>query len=400
MYYLWSDPTTVSTRLTKRSPETQPVTTIPSPEITPKDGFASHPIGEPTEFESTQSFLDKPIPTTVILVNPTISLGSVAPLAIVLPSPVTPDRPVVDFPVEKLISYSSTSIQVPAASFVYPTNILDLSFMKSPPDDYMYLAQDNVNASAEAGDSQHVTCRTNDLYLPLPGESTAPFFDKTKPRELSCFFKYLEWLYAKFGVSDERRKKECMVGYTYWETEGFWKAFEEFGDPTATYNDLKAAVIRMYPGSNDNNLYTIRNMDFLIGKRQHLGIMTRDELADFHTKYIILMQWLISKGYIGKHKQQHGYMRAIPHILIPAVTTRLQIAHPHHNPLLPYAVEEIFEATQFMLQSSSNFLPAYFAQQQPSQTVQQRITPEPVPVPRPSVPAEGGELGMLFAEIC
>ncbi|KAF8802226.1 hypothetical protein BYT27DRAFT_7045552, partial [Phlegmacium glaucopus] len=191
--------------------------------------------------------------------------------------------------------------------------------------------------------------QNNDLYLLLPGKSTAPFFNKTKPHELSHFFEYLEQLYAKFGVRDERRKKECMVGYTDWETEGFWKVFEEFGDPVATYNDLKATVIRMYPGSNDSDLYTVRDMDFLIGERQRLGIMTRDELADFHTKYIILTQWLISKGYIGKHEQQRGYMQAIPHVLIPAVTTRLQITHPHHNPLLPYGVGEIFEATQFVL---------------------------------------------------
>ncbi|KAF8811741.1 hypothetical protein BYT27DRAFT_7252454 [Phlegmacium glaucopus] len=176
-YYLWSDPPAgtsnwsppqgvlvhfsskipVSTRLTKRSLEAQPVTTISSPEITPEDGFASHPIGEPMAFELAQSFLDKLIPTTVLLVEPTISPELVMPLAVVLPSPVTPDKAIVEFPVEQPISDPSMPVKVPAALFVYPTNILDLSFMKLQPDEYMYHSQVDANTSAEAGDLQHVS---------------------------------------------------------------------------------------------------------------------------------------------------------------------------------------------------------------------------------------------------
>ncbi|KAF8808431.1 hypothetical protein BYT27DRAFT_7255546 [Phlegmacium glaucopus] len=137
-YYLRSDPTAVSTCLTKWSPEAQPVTTISSPEITPEDGFALHPIGEPMAFKLTQSFLDEPIPTTVSLVEPTISPEPVTPLVVVSPSPVTPDKPIAKFPVEQPISDPSMPVKVPAASFIYPTNISDLSFMKLQPDEYMY----------------------------------------------------------------------------------------------------------------------------------------------------------------------------------------------------------------------------------------------------------------------
>ncbi|KAF8805255.1 hypothetical protein BYT27DRAFT_7258358 [Phlegmacium glaucopus] len=140
-----------------------------------------------------------------------------------------------------------------------------------------------------------------------------------------------------------------MVGYTDWEMEECWKTF---------------------PDSNASTLYTIRDMEHLISERQCLGITTCEDLANFHTAYFGLTQWLISKGYISKQEQQRGYMQAIPQSLIPAVTTRLQIVHPLHNPLLPYEVDAIFKATRFALQSSAAFLPAYFAPRQPAQQPQ------------------------------
>ncbi|KAF8799491.1 hypothetical protein BYT27DRAFT_7316699, partial [Phlegmacium glaucopus] len=195
----------------------------------------------------------------------------------------------------------------------------------------------------------------HELYLPLPGEATAPFFDKAKPCELLRFFKHLDRLYSRFGLEDEEKKKRYMVGYTDWETEECWKTFPEYGDSTAAYSDFKKAIMRIYPSSNASTLYTICDMEHLISERQCLGITTCEDLANFHTAYFGLTQWLISKGYISKQEQQRGYMQAIPQSLIPAVTTRLKIVHPLHNPLLPYEVDAIFKATHFALQSSAAF---------------------------------------------
>ncbi|KAF8814626.1 hypothetical protein BYT27DRAFT_7129512, partial [Phlegmacium glaucopus] len=196
----------------------------------------------------------------------------------------------------------------------------------------------------------------HELYLPLPGEATAPFFDKAKPRELLRFFEHLDRLYSRFGLEDEeKKKKRYMVGYMDWETEECWKTFPEYGDSTAAYSDFKMAIMRIYPSSNASTLYTIRDMEHLISERQRLGITTCEDLANFHTAYFGLTQWLISKGYISKQEQQRGYMQVIPQSLIPVVTTRLQIVHPLHNPLLPYEVDAIFEATRFALQSSAAF---------------------------------------------
>ncbi|KAF8802911.1 hypothetical protein BYT27DRAFT_7111158 [Phlegmacium glaucopus] len=172
----------------------------------------------------------------------------------------------------------------------------------------------------------------HELYLPLPGEATAVFFDKVKPRKLLRFFEHLDRLYSRFGLEDEEKKKRYM------ETEECWKTFPEYGDSTAAYSNFKKAIMQIYPSSNTSTLYTIRDMEHLISERQRLGITTCDDLANFHTAYFSLTQWLISNGYISKHEQQRRYMRVIPQSLIPAVSTRLQITHLLHNPLLPYEV--------------------------------------------------------------
>ena len=58
------------------------------------------------------------------------------------------------------------------------------------------------------------------------------------------------------------------MSYVDFNTEQIWKTFPEFIDNNKTYNDIKDAILVHYPDASGNFVYSIRDMDLLIGKQQ------------------------------------------------------------------------------------------------------------------------------------
>jgi hypothetical protein len=65
-------------------------------------------------------------------------------------------------------------------------------------------------------------------------------------------------------------------------TEQIWKTFWEFLDNNKTYENFKDAILVHYPDASGNFVYSIRDMDLLIGKRQCLSINSTRDLSDYH----------------------------------------------------------------------------------------------------------------------
>jgi hypothetical protein len=102
--------------------------------------------------------------------------------------------------------------------------------------------------------------------MPARGECTAPTFNPDKPRELVRFFDELEFQLDKNGVTDEAEKKKQALRYVDFEIEQIWKAIKEYKDQLATYNDFKKAVLAHYPDASGDYVYSLRDLDHLIGE--------------------------------------------------------------------------------------------------------------------------------------
>lgn len=108
--------------------------------------------------------------------------------------------------------------------------------------------------------------------MPARGEHAAPTFDRSKPREFARFFDELEYLFERVSLKDETEMKKQVLRYVDFEIEQIWKTFAEFSDLNATYKQFKSAILSHYPDASGDYVYSLRDMDLLIGERQRLGI--------------------------------------------------------------------------------------------------------------------------------
>ena len=67
-------------------------------------------------------------------------------------------------------------------------------------------------------------------------------------------------------------------------------------------------ILVHYPDASGNFVYSIRNMDLLIGEQQQVGITSTKDLSDYHLQFIVITTWLISKGQLGDLEQQRAYI--------------------------------------------------------------------------------------------
>ena len=191
------------------------------------------------------------------------------------------------------------------------------------------------------------------IHMPVRGERSAPTFDKTKPRELLRFFDELEYLFERAQLTDSSDRKKQLLRYVDVDTEQIWRTFPEFKLEDKTYTDLKEAILKYYPDASGDYVYSLRDMDLMIGERQRLGIASANDLTAYHLQFIAITSWLIDKKQLGDLEQQRAYVRAFQSPLLSAINNRLQLKKPDHHPNIPYEVQDVYEAARFILQGST-----------------------------------------------
>lgn len=186
--------------------------------------------------------------------------------------------------------------------------------------------------------------------MPMRNERTAPSFDPSYPQGLPRFFEDLEELMARADIKTDKDKKRHVVKYVDVKTEQIWKTFPEYEVATYTYDQFKEVLLEQYPDATGDFVYSIRDMDLLIGERQRIGITTMQDLSDYHLQFMAITRWLISKKHLADLEQQRAYVRSFQPHLLSQVMNRLAITKSDHHPNVPYPIKDVHEAARFILQ--------------------------------------------------
>jgi hypothetical protein len=101
--------------------------------------------------------------------------------------------------------------------------------------------------------------------LPARTERSAPTFDDTQPKELERYFADLQVLLNQYNIADQQECKEAVLKYLKIRTEQLWKTTKAWSDRTKTFEEFKAEVYTLYPGTTGDCTYTIQDLDTLIG---------------------------------------------------------------------------------------------------------------------------------------
>ncbi|KAF7297477.1 hypothetical protein MIND_00981500 [Mycena indigotica] len=192
------------------------------------------------------------------------------------------------------------------------------------------------------------------IPMPARGDRNAPRFDSAKPRELLRYFSDLEFHFARAAVTDRAEKKQHATRFLSVDDQDLWESLAEFNDATKTYEDFKAAVVKLYPGSDTDRKFAMSDLDALIGETGRMGILSRADYGEFYRKFVLITAHLITKNRLSSAEQSRAFRRAIsPASLWELAHRRLQIKKPDVHPDDPYDLADMNEAMEFVLAGSN-----------------------------------------------
>ena len=76
--------------------------------------------------------------------------------------------------------------------------------------------------------------------------------------------------------------KQHACRYVDVDTTELWETLTEYMDLTKTYEEFKTAVYALYPGSDGERKWSVADMDKLVGKRMHIGIISLRDLGEYY----------------------------------------------------------------------------------------------------------------------
>ena len=124
---------------------------------------------------------------------------------------------------------------------------------------------------------------------------------------------------------------------------------EAWIDPTKTYEEFKAEVFKLYPGSSSDRTYTMQNLDLIIRHYARIGILTSTDLGEYYHRFLLISRYLISKNCLSTQEQSQSFLRGLPLQLEAKVRQRLQQKLIDHFPDDPYALSDIYEVVSYVL---------------------------------------------------
>jgi hypothetical protein len=190
--------------------------------------------------------------------------------------------------------------------------------------------------------------------LPAHREESAPSFTSDQPDELVRYFNDLHFLFLCHSVADEQERKQAACKYTTIRTEQLWKTTEAWSDQAQTFEDFKAEVLKLYPGTLGDRTHTLQELEWTVERYARIGIQSVAELGEYYRQYLLITRYLIAKDSISTLEQSRGFFRGLQPTLEARVREHLQLTSPNHFPDDPFPLADIFEAANFVVMSTAS----------------------------------------------
>jgi hypothetical protein len=184
-------------------------------------------------------------------------------------------------------------------------------------------------------------------FMPFHGERGAPTFDHTNPNTIRQYFAQLEGHFARCKITSELEKKDYATQFVKVDIADTWEALGEYSNTMKTYAEFKNRLFEIY--NQTLMRYTISDLDQLVSDYIRLDLRTRQALSDFYLRFNTISTFLLDLGLLSMREQSAMYLRGFSESLRTRIGFRLQIQYPHHCPSLPYSIDAIFEAAQWIL---------------------------------------------------
>jgi hypothetical protein len=139
--------------------------------------------------------------------------------------------------------------------------------------------------------------------MPACGHSTVPRFDGNA-LNLRLYFDEVESLSIDAGLNEEGK-----IRYTSREDNELWSTLPEAKAQAPDYAQFRDAIVKLYPGANDERKYAKSDLERLINTQRQYGIESRAELGHYHRELRRISKFLIDKRRLSDIECNKMYMR-------------------------------------------------------------------------------------------
>ncbi|CAA7264252.1 unnamed protein product [Cyclocybe aegerita] len=134
--------------------------------------------------------------------------------------------------------------------------------------------------------------------MPTPGSKKSPDW-KGKVEELLEFFEDFEELAKVASLKDEEKMKWVLKYVAEKSTRKFWKSLDAYSATPKDWAAFKKEVLEQYPGAEEGEAYTVRDLEKLTKATAEKRINTEERFMKYYSHFKPMAKFLVAKNKIS-----------------------------------------------------------------------------------------------------
>ena len=181
--------------------------------------------------------------------------------------------------------------------------------------------------------------------LPARGAKSAPAFDR-KAGHLKRYFQDVDDVGADSERTTDAELIHIALRYLDIDEEQLWTRKQT---PGMTYQAFKDTVIKLYPGADQDKLYTWTDFKEVVRNGQLKSPANHDEFGQYTRDFQRVADFLKAKGKISDRETNEYFMKGIHPDFRLRVLSRLQVVRTAQPSDEPYPMVDVIEAAEWAI---------------------------------------------------
>jgi hypothetical protein len=122
------------------------------------------------------------------------------------------------------------------------------------------------------------------------------------------YFDEVESLSIDAGLNKEGKIRHALR-YASREDNELWSTLPEAEAQAPDYARFRDAIVKLYPGADDERKYAESDLEWLINTQRQYGIESRAKLGHYYREFCHISKFLIDKRHLSDIERNKMYMQ-------------------------------------------------------------------------------------------
>jgi len=185
--------------------------------------------------------------------------------------------------------------------------------------------------------------------MPTGRSRNVPEFQPTIPG-FKAFFDDIEECFRRAGVTADKEKIKWAKRYAGIHAEE-WEQIPCLApdDADPSFETFKTEVCACYPQLDENNIYTVRDLETLVACHSATDTMSREDYGNYLRPFRVRAGYLVKRGILSLRERNRLFIAGFPPTIRARIRNRLAIRKPDVLPVNGYDTADIEEAATFVI---------------------------------------------------